>query len=97
MAHTTAGPEFAIALFVVKGLMLIAGGTVLYYATKAYRRTGDESLGYLAAGFGLVLFGSLLGGTAYELLGTTLALGVVIESVFILFGFVCIAYSLKRS
>ncbi len=96
MAHTTGGPELAIALIVVKALMLVAGGFVLYYATKAYRRTGDESLGYLAAGFGLVLFGSVLGGTAYELLGTTLAVGVVIESAFILCGFLFIAYSLKR-
>ena len=96
MAHTTGGPELAIALIVVKLLMLIAGGTVLYYATKAYRRTGDESLGYLAAGFGLVLFGSALGGMAYELLGTPLAAGVVIESSFILLGFLLIAYSLKR-
>jgi len=96
MAHTTGGPELAIALIVVKALMVVAGGFVLYYATKAYRRTGDESLGYLAAGFGLVLFGSVLGGTAYELLGTSLAAGVVIESAFILFGFLFIAYSLKR-
>ena len=96
MAHTTGGPELAVALIVVKALMLVAGGFVLYYATKAYRRTGDESLGYLAAGFGLVLFGSVLGGTAYELFGTSLAAGVVIESTFVLVGFLFIAYSLKR-
>ncbi len=96
MVHTTAGPELAIALFVVKVLMLVAGGTVLYYATKAYRRTNDDSLGYLAAGFGLVLFGSVFGGMAYELFGTTLAAGVIIESTFVLFGFLFIAYSLKR-
>lgn len=96
MVHTTVDSELAIALLVVKGLMLVAGGFVFYYAVKAYRRTGDESLGYLAAGFGLVVFGSVIGGLVYELLGTVLAIGVIIESVFVLFGFVLIAYSLKR-
>jgi len=96
MSHTTGGPELAVALIVVKALMLVAGGFVLYYATKAYRRTGDQSLGFLATGFGFVLFGSVLGGTAYELFGTPLAAGVVIESTFVLVGFLFIAYSLKR-
>ncbi len=96
MVHTTAGPEFAIALIVVKSLMLLAGGIVLYYATKAYRRSGDESLGYLAAGFGFVLFGAALGGLVYELIGQPLVVGVIIESTFILVGFLLIAYSLRR-
>ena len=96
MAHTTAGPEFAIALFVVKTLMLLAGSVVLYYATKAYRRSGDESLGYLAAGFGFVLLGATLGGLVYELIRQPLIVGVVVESAFILVGFLLIAYSLKR-
>jgi len=96
MAHTTAGPEFAIALFVVKTLMLLAGGIVLYYATKAYRRSGDKSLGYLAGGFGFVLVGSAFGGLMYELIGQPLIVGVVIESSFVLVGFLLIAYSLKR-
>ena len=96
MVHTEADPILAIALLVVKGLMLVAGGSVFYYAVKAYRRTEDKSLGYLAGGFGLVLFGSALGGLAYELLDTVLAVGVIIESIFVLFGFLLIAYSLKR-
>lgn len=96
MAHTTAGPEFTIALFVVKTLIVFSGGIVLYYATKAYRRSGDESLGYLAVGFGLVLVGSILGGLLYEFIGQPLIIGVVIESAFVLVGFLLIAYSLKR-
>lgn len=96
MVHSEADAVLAVVLLVVKGLMVIAGGSVFYYATKAYRRTEDRSLGYLAGGFGLVLFGSLLGGLAYELLDTTLAVGVIIESVFVLGGFILIAYSLKR-
>ena len=96
MAHSGTDPVLALVLLAVKGLMLVAGGSVLYYAVKAYRRTADESLGYLAAGFGLVLFGSALAGLVYELLGVALVVGVILESVFVLLGFVLIAYSLKR-
>jgi hypothetical protein len=97
MVHTTVDSGFvSILLLVVKALMVIAGGSVVYYATKAYRRTGDKSLGFLAAGFGVLLFGSILGGLVYEILETQLAIGVIIESSFVLTGFVLIAYSLRR-
>lgn len=97
MAHTTADSSLIqLAFLVVKALMVVAGGSVVYYATKAYRRTRDESLGYLAAGFALLLFGSILGGLAYEFLETPLVIGVIVESCFVLAGFVLIAYSLKR-
>jgi len=96
MVHSEAAPFLALVLLAVKGLMLVAGGSVFYYAVKAYRRTRDQSLGYLAGGFGLVLFGSAIGGLVYELIGSPLAVGVIIESVFVLFGFILIAYSLKR-
>jgi len=96
MVHSEADPILALVLLAVKALMLVTGGSVLFYAVKAYRRTKDRSLGYLAAGFGLVLFGSAVGGLVYELIGSPLAVGVIIESVFVLFGFGLIAYSLKR-
>ncbi|MFW6321037.1 MAG: DUF7521 family protein [Halohasta sp.] len=97
MAHTTADSGFLqFVLLVVKVLMVVAGGSIVYYATKAYRRSGDESLGYLAGGFGLVLVGSILAGLVYEFLETALIIGVIVESGFVLAGFVLIAYSLKR-
>ncbi len=97
MAHTTADSSLIQFVFlVVKALMVIAGGSVVYYATKAYRRTRDKSLGYLAAGFGVLLFGSILGGLVYEFLETPLVIGVIVESSFVLTGFLLIAYSLKR-
>ena len=97
MAHTTADSSLLqIVFLVVKALMVVAGGSVVYYATKAYRRTRDESLGYLAAGFAVLLLGSILGGLVYEFLRTPLIIGVIIESCFVLTGFLLIAYSLKR-
>lgn len=95
MPHTTVPQWVTIALVVVKTLMAVAGGLVTYFALKAYRRTRARPLGLLAGGFGLVTAGAVLGGVAYELLGVSLALGVVVEGLFVLAGFVLIAYSLK--
>jgi hypothetical protein len=84
-----------VALIVVKTLVAVMGGLVTYFAVKAYRRTRARPLGLLAAGFGFVTVGAVLGGVAYELLGVSLALGVVVEGLFVLAGFGLIAYSLK--
>lgn len=95
MVHTTAPEWVTIGLIVVKILVAVMGGAVSYFAYKAYRRTRSRSLGLLAAGFALVTLGAILGGTAYELLGVSLGLGVLIEGLFVLTGFSLIAYSLK--
>lgn len=95
MVHTTAPEWVTIGLIVVKTLVAVMGGTVTYFSYKAYRRTRSRSLGLLTAGFALVTLGAILGGTAYELLGIWLGLGVLIEGLFVLAGFSLIAYSLK--
>lgn len=95
MVHDTAPEWVTIALIVIKTLVAVVGGLVTYFAFKAYRRTGSRPLGLLAGGFGLVVLGSVLGGTAYELLGVALAVGVVVEGLFVLAGFCLLAYSLK--
>ncbi len=86
--------EIAIALAVVKTLILVVGGVITYFAFKAYRRTRQHSLGYLAAGFALVTIGFALAGMVYEFLGVSLAVGVFLESLLVLVGFLVIAYSL---
>lgn len=95
MPHETVGPEVTLVLAAVKTLVLVAGGAVTYYAGKAYRRTRNRALGLLAAGFATVTVGALLGGAVYELLNVALAIGVVIEGLFMLLGFSLIAYSLR--
>ncbi|MFC4987899.1 MULTISPECIES: DUF7521 family protein [Saliphagus] len=84
----------AVGLIVVKTLMVVMGGTVTYFAYKAFRRTRSGPLGLLAAGFALVTVGGALGGFAYELLDVSLAFGVLVEGLFVLAGFSLIAYSL---
>ncbi len=86
--------EIALAVTVVKTLLLVVGGVIASLAFKAYRRTGQRALGYLTLGFAIVTIGFVLAGTVYEILGISLALGVLLESVLVLVGFSVIAYSL---
>ena len=95
MAHSTTGVEVQLAIAVVKTLILIVGGVVTYFAFRAYRRTYDRSLGFLAVGFGFIVVGVLLAGFTFELLDVTLGLGILIESLFVLVGLSIIAYSLR--
>ncbi|MHC3439701.1 DUF7521 family protein [Natrialbaceae archaeon A-gly3] len=94
MTHEAIGMEVTIALAVVKTLVLVVGSVITYFAYKAYRRTRQRPLGYLAAGFGVVTLGLVLAGLLYELLSVPLAVGILIESLLALVGFVVIAFSL---
>jgi hypothetical protein len=95
MPHETTPQGVLIALVVVKTLIVVMGGTVTYFAYKAFRRTRSRTLGFLTAGFTLVTLGSVLAGFAFEMLGVWLELGVLIEGLLMLAGFSLIAYSLK--
>lgn len=89
-----AEPTIMIALAVVKTLVLIVGSVITYFAYRAYRRTRQRALGYLAGGFSLVTLGLVLAGLSTELLGVSLEAGILLESLLVLIGFVVIAYSL---
>ncbi|MFP8889122.1 hypothetical protein ACLI4U_05060 [Natrialbaceae archaeon A-CW2] len=92
--HTAAATEVTIALAIVKTLILVVGGSITYFALKAYRRTRRRELGLLTLGFGLVTLGFVLAGVLYEILEVTLETGILIESLLVLVGFGVIAYSL---
>lgn len=92
--HATAGTEVQLAIAIVKTLILLTGGAVTFFAYRAYARTKQRSLGFLAAGFGLITFGVLLAGFLSELFDQSLAVGILIESLLVLAGMVVIAYSL---
>lgn len=78
----------------LKTLTLVLGGLITYLAFKAYRRTGEHSLGFLSLGFAIVTFGTLLAGAADQLLGAAILTGLLIESALIATGFLVIVYSL---
>lgn len=94
MSPHTGGTEVTMALAVVKTLVLIVGSVITYFAFKAYRRTRQRALGMLATGFGLVTLGFVLAGMLYEILGVSLEMGILLESLLVLTGFIVIAYSL---
>lgn len=87
-------PTTETAVVMLKTLTLFLGGLITYFSYRAYRRTAARSLGALALGFGFVTVGSLLAGVADLVLGTRLAVGLLIESVLIAIGFAVIVYSL---
>jgi len=78
----------------LKTLTLVLGGLITYLSFKAYRRTGNEALGYLSAGFAIVTFGTLLAGAAHQLLTADVLVGLLIESALIAAGMLVIVYSL---
>lgn len=94
MTHATDAVSIMIALAIVKTLILVLGGAITYFAFKAYRRTRRHELGLLAVGFGTVTLGVALAGLLFEVLEVSLAVGILIESLLVLGGFVVIAYSL---
>lgn len=95
MVHSTYSFEVQLAIAIVKTSILLVGGVVTYLAFSAYRRTEDRSLGLLATGFGLIVVGVLLAGLTFELLSSSLGIGILIESLFVLSGLSIIAYSLR--
>lgn len=92
--HSTVSTEVQLAIAVVKTLILLAGGTVTYFAYKAYARTDDRSLGLLAGGFGIITFGVLLAGFLSEPLNQPLGVGILVESLLVFAGLAVIAFSL---
>lgn len=82
------------AIIVVKTIILLLGSGVTYIAYKAHRRTGTASLRVLSIGFGTITLGALLAGIAHQLLGVSLELGILINSLLVAIGLAIIMYSL---
>jgi divalent metal cation (Fe/Co/Zn/Cd) transporter len=78
----------------LKTLTLVLGGTITFYALRAYRRTGSPALRALSIGFGAITVGAIVAGIADQLLPLDPSLALVIESVFTTLGFGVILYSL---
>lgn len=82
------------AIVVAKTGILVLGGLITFFSFKAYRRTGAQALRMLALGFGIVTFGSLMGGVLNQILHIELATSILLDSVLTLLGFLVIFYSL---
>jgi hypothetical protein len=82
------------AIVAVKTVILLLGAAITYIAYKAYRQTGSPSIRLLGIGFTIVTLGSLLAGIADQVLGVSLEVGVLLNSILVAVGFVTILYSL---
>ncbi|SDZ83382.1 hypothetical protein SAMN04488065_0653 [Haloplanus vescus] len=78
----------------LKTLTLALGGSITFYAFKASRRTGSDSLRALALGFGTITLGALLAGIVDQLLPLDHHLALVVESLCTTLGFAVILVSL---
>lgn len=83
-----------IVVIVFKTVTLGLGGLITYLAAKAARKTSSPGLTYLAVGFGIVTFGSLLAGVADQLLIVGAPRALILENGLTMVGFAIIAYSL---
>ncbi|ELZ27553.1 hypothetical protein C475_06525 [Halosimplex carlsbadense 2-9-1] len=86
--------EVAVAIAVVKSVVLLLGGAITVIAYRAYRRAGDPSLRALGAGFGVITLGALVSGAANQFFGVPFETGVLLNSVFLAVGLAIIMYSL---
>ncbi len=77
-----------LALVFAKLLALVLGSVVALLAYRAYRRTGLSGLKYFALGLSIITAGTVLVGIFHHLLGVSVRLGMVIESLILSIGFV---------
>lgn len=78
----------------VKTATLALGGTITYFAVRAYRRTKSPALRALAVGFSLITTGAVIAGGVHQFSQLSLRNAVIVESLFIMFGFLVLLYSL---
>jgi hypothetical protein len=87
-------PYIDLTILVAKTAILLLGGSITYYALRAFARTGSSSLRALGIGFGVVTVGALIGGVSHRIIGADLAVGIAIDSLLTALGFGVIVYSL---
>ena len=84
---------YTVVIIAANTLTLSAGGLIVLFAFRAFRRSRIAALQALAVGFLLVVAGTALGGLLH-LVSENLILGVATQSVGTATGLVVILYSL---
>lgn len=83
-------------LVVAKILALILGSIVALLAYRAYLRTKIDGLQYFAVGLSIITAGTVLVGIFHHVIGLRSTVGMFIESLIILIGFVVMIVGLYR-
>ena len=84
-----------IALGITKGIVLVLGTTICYFAYDAYHRTSDPALRALSIGFAIITLGALSGGIAHVVFEISITGSILINTVLTATGFTIIMYSLQ--
>lgn len=87
----------SITVFLFKTATLVLGGIITYLAGKAYHRTEETGLRWLAIGFGIVTLGTLLAGLVDQVFIINRGAARMIESGLTTIGFAVIVYSLIKT
>ena len=87
-------PLLLLLLQIIKVIIVAVGGLVVLLLIKGYKRAGSSAMLYLAIGFSLITFGSIVEGILFEFFGYTLLEVSIISSVITLLGLVAVVYSI---
>ncbi len=86
-----------IFLDLAQALILVFGGVVVFYASRAYRRTKSSAMLLLALGFACVAVGAVVAGVIYNINTGDLNTAVTVQAYSQAVGFLIIVYSLARA
>ena len=84
-------------LDIAQALILILGGIVVFYASRAFRRTRSQAMILLALGFAFVTAGAVVAGLLYNYFTGDLASVVTLQAYSQAIGFFIIVYSLAKA
>jgi len=83
-----------LVLVTIKTVILVCGTVLTWLTYKAYRRKKASYLRALCMGIGFITAGTLLAGSAHQLLSLSVVESTIIQSSFTAVGFVMLLYSL---
>jgi hypothetical protein len=86
-----------VYLDLAQALILVFGGVVVYYASRAYRKTKSQAMLLLAVGFAFVAIGALVAGLLYNIGTVDLSTVITLQSYAQAIGFLIIVYSLAKA
>jgi len=83
-----------LGLIVAKLVTMALGFLIAYQAYVAHRRSGSESMRYVAVGFVLISFGAVIEGVLFDVVGLTLHDSGTVATAFVAVGMLSVLYAL---
>jgi len=81
-------------LIVAKLVTMALGFLIAYQAYVAHRRSGSESMLYVAVGFAFISFGAVIEGVLFDVVGLTLHDAGTVATAFVSVGMLFVLYAL---